>query len=126
MAFAKHAAPELVGKLTFSILPAALAVLLFLGLEQWVVAVFCGLYGLSNGILTTVRGTVPQKLFGRENYGAIAGALAGPTLMAQAAGPLVVAALVEAEISSQAVFTPCSPFRWLRRVFTMRPQLCSN
>jgi MFS family permease len=103
--FASRAAPEMVGKLTFAMLPAALAVLLLLGLEQWVVAAFCGLYGLSNGILTIVRGTVPQKLFGRENYGAISGALAGPTLMAQAAGPLVIAALVEAEISSKAVFT---------------------
>ena len=105
MVFARSAAPEVVGKLTFAMLPAALAVLLFLGIEQWVVAAFCGLYGLSNGILTIVRGTVPQKLFGRENYGAIAGALAGPTLMAQAAGPLVIAALVEAEFSSKAVFT---------------------
>ena len=105
MVFARRAAPEVVEKLTFAMLPAALAVLLFLGIEQWVVAAFCGLYGLSNGILTIVRGTVPQKLFGRENYGAIAGALAGPTLMAQAAGPLAIAALVEAEISSKAVFT---------------------
>jgi hypothetical protein len=105
MVFARSAAPEVVGKLTFAMLPAALAVLLLLGIEQWVVAAFCGLYGLSNGILTIVRGTVPQKLFGRENYGAIAGALAGPTLMAQAAGPLVIAALVEAEFSSKAVFT---------------------
>ncbi len=105
MAFAKRAAPEMVGKLTFAMLPTALAVLLFLGIEQWVVAAFCALYGLSNGILTIVRGTVPQKLFGQENYGAIAGALAGPTLMAQAAGPLVIAALVEAQVSSQAVFT---------------------
>jgi MFS family permease len=103
MVFAKRAAPEFMGKLTFAMLPAALAVLLFLGTEQWVVAAFCGLYGLSNGILTIVRGTVPQKLFGRENYGAIAGALAGPTLMAQAAGPLVVAALVEADISPTTV-----------------------
>lgn len=105
MVFARRAAPELMGKITFSMLPAALAVLLFLGIEQWVVAAFCGLYGLSNGILTIVRGTVPQKLFGRENYGAIAGALAGPTLMAQAAGPLVIATLVAAEISPKGVFT---------------------
>ena len=104
MVFASQAAPEMVGRVTFATLPAALAVLLFLGIEQWVVAAFCGLYGLSNGILTIVRGTVPRKLFGRENYGAIAGALAGPTLMAQAAGPLVIAALVEADVSSKAVF----------------------
>jgi len=105
MVFDKRAAPEIVGKLTFAMLPAALAVLLLLGIEQWVVGAFCGLYGLSNGILTIVRGIVPQELFGRENYGAIVGALAGPTLMAQAAGPLVIAALVEAEVSSKAVFT---------------------
>lgn len=100
MVFAKRASPELMGKLTFAMLPAALAMLLFLGEAQWVVAAFCGFYGISNGILTIVRGTIPQKLFGRENYGAIAGALAGPTLMAQAAGPLVVATLVEADISA--------------------------
>ena len=104
MTFARRATPELVGKLTFAMLPASLAALLLLGREQWVVGAFCGLYGLSNGILTIVRGTVPQTLFGRENYGAIGGALAGPTLMAQAAGPLVVAAFMEAEISTQAVF----------------------
>lgn len=103
MAFARRTAPERVGKLTFALLPTALAVLLLLGMEQWVVAGFCGLYGLSNGILTIVRGTVPQKLFGQRNYGAIAGALAGPALMAQAAGPLAVAALVEAGMSAQAV-----------------------
>jgi MFS family permease len=103
MVFARRAAPELMGKLTFATLPEALAVLLFLGTQQWVVAAFCGLYGLSNGILTIVRGTVPQKLFGRQNFGAIAGALAGPNLIAQAAGPLVVAALVEADISPRTV-----------------------
>lgn len=60
-------------------LPAALVALLLIGAHQWAMAAFCLLYGLSNGILTIVRGTVPQTLFGRENYGAIAGALAGPT-----------------------------------------------
>ena len=50
---------------------------------------------MSNGVLTIVRGTIPQALFGRENYGAIAGALAGPALISKAAGPLAVAAIVE-------------------------------
>jgi hypothetical protein len=57
------------------------------------------LFGLSNGILTIVRGTVPQALFGRENYGAISGAMAGPALLAKAAGPLAVAAFVEVNSS---------------------------
>jgi hypothetical protein len=53
------------------------------------------LYGLSNGILTIVRGTIPQAFFGRENDGAISGASAGPALLAKAAGPLVIAAVVQ-------------------------------
>jgi MFS family permease len=95
MAFAGHTLPQTAGKLTFSLLPAALLALLLLGARQWAVAAFCMLYGLSNGILTIVRGTVPQALFGRENYGAISGALAGPALISKAAGPLAAAALIQ-------------------------------
>lgn len=56
--------------------------------------VIVDLYGLSNGILTIVRGTIPQAMFGRKNFGAISGAMAGPALMAKAAGPLVAAAIL--------------------------------
>jgi len=97
LAFARHVRPQTVGKLTFAILPAALLALLFLGEREWAVALFCMLYGVSNGVLTIVRGTVPQTLFGRANYGAISGALAGPSLIAKAAGPLVAAAIVQAD-----------------------------
>ncbi|RZI44756.1 MFS transporter [Herbaspirillum sp. HC18] len=96
LAFARHIRPQVVGKLTFAMLPAALLALLFLGEREVAVALFCMLYGLSNGVLTIVRGTIPQTLFGRENYGAISGALAGPSLAAKAAGPLAAAAIVQA------------------------------
>ena len=96
LAFARHVRPQTVGKLTFAILPAGLLALLFLGRHSYAVAAFCMLYGVSNGVLTIVRGTVPQTLFGRENYGAISGALAGPSLIAKAAGPLAAAAVVQA------------------------------
>jgi hypothetical protein len=99
LAFARHVQPQTVGKLTFALLPAALRAVLFLGEQQFAVAAVCMLYGLSNGVLTIVKGTVPQTLFGRENYGAIAGALAGPSLLAKAAGPLAAAAIVEANAS---------------------------
>lgn len=95
MAFASRMQPQTIGKLTFAVLPAGLLALLFFGQHQSAAALFCILYGMSNGILTIVRGTVPQTLFGRENYGAISGALAGPSLLAKAAGPLAVAALIE-------------------------------
>jgi MFS family permease len=99
MAFANRMQPQTVGKLTFAMLPAGLLALLFFGQHQSAAALFCILYGMTNGILTIVRGTVPQALFGRENYGAISGALAGPSLLAKAAGPLAVAALIEFDSS---------------------------
>ncbi|MDB5763224.1 MAG: transporter [Herminiimonas sp.] len=105
MVFARNTLPQTVGRITFAALPTALVALLLLGIHQWAIAAFCLLYGLSNGILTIVRGTVPQTLFGRENYGAIAGALAGPTLISQAAGPLVIAAIIEMQFSPNAVLT---------------------
>lgn len=86
--------PLLVGKFVFAALPAAVLTLLLFGREAWAVALFCCLYGLSNGVLTIVRGTVPQELFGRENYGAISGAMAGPALLSKAAGPLAAAMLM--------------------------------
>jgi hypothetical protein len=95
MALAHRFSPAAVGRFTFALLPAALLSLLLLAESQVAAALFCLLYGMSNGIVTIVRGTVPQTLFGRENYGAIAGALAGPALLSKAAGPLAVAALIQ-------------------------------
>lgn len=42
---------------------------------------FCGLYGLSNGVLTILRGTLPQALIGCDHFGAISGGLTGPALL---------------------------------------------
>ena len=82
------------GLFAFGALPAGVFALLLFGNQAWAVAVFCILYGLSNGVLTIVRGTIPQAMFGRKNYGAISGAMAGPALLAKAAGPLASAALL--------------------------------
>jgi MFS family permease len=95
MTLARNASPQTVGKLTFAMLPAALLILVSYGSQGWAIALFCVLYGLSNGILTIVRGSIPQVLFGRANYGAIAGAMAGPSLLSKAAGPLVAAAFLD-------------------------------
>jgi MFS family permease len=88
---ARNSAPQIVGKFCFSALPAALSVILLFGIHTWAIACFCILYGLSNGIITIVRGTLPQAMFGSENYGAISGAMAGPALLAKASGPIVAA-----------------------------------
>lgn len=88
---ARNLAPRTVGVYCFAALPAALFALASFGAHAWAVALFCVLYGLSNGIITIVRGTIPQTMFGPENYGAISGAMAGPALFSKAAGPLVAA-----------------------------------
>ena len=103
MALAHRILPQTVGKVTFATLPAALLALIFLGQHEIAIAAFCMLYGLSNGILTIVRGTLPQAMFGRENYGAISGALAGPALFAKAAGPLAIAMLIAVNPSPYAL-----------------------
>jgi len=50
-------------------------------------------YGISNGIITIVRGVIPAEIYGRERYGAINGALAAPVLAARSMGPLVAAVI---------------------------------
>lgn len=96
LAFGSRLSPRAVGRLTFAVMPAALLALLFHGENAGAVALFCILYGASNGVLTIVRGTLPQELFGRDNFGAISGALSGPSLVAKAIGPLAAAMIVAA------------------------------
>jgi len=86
---ARNTTPQMVGKLCFSALPAALAAVFLFGVQAWAIACFSILYGLSNGVLTIVRGTLPQAMFGSDNYGAISGAMAGPALIAKASGPIL-------------------------------------
>jgi Major Facilitator Superfamily len=57
---------------------------------------FAVLYGMSNGILTINRGTLPLALFGPNGYATVLGWLAVPVLLAQAAAPTVAAPLVAA------------------------------
>ena len=112
LSVARRVSPQTVGLFAFAVLPAALLALACFGMRLPAVGLFCMLYGLGNGILTIVRGTVPQALYGRENYGAISGAMAGPSLAAKAAGPLVIAALVQSTPSA-------GPVLWMLLAFSV-------
>jgi hypothetical protein len=57
---------------------------------------FALLYGMSNGIMTINRGTLPLALFGPNGYATVLGWLAVPVLMAQAVAPTVAAPVVAA------------------------------
>jgi predicted MFS family arabinose efflux permease len=91
---AREAAPQVVGRFVFSTLPGGLLALALVGTKAWGVVLFCMLYGMSNGVLTIIRGTLPRALFGARNYGAITGAMAVPSLLSKAVGPLLGAALL--------------------------------
>lgn len=47
------------------------------------------LYGAGSGIRSIARGTVPLAMFGREGYAILMGRIAMPTLVAQAASPML-------------------------------------
>ncbi len=92
---------------------ARLAALLFplgvlLLLEGGLVATtgFAVLYGMSNGIMTINRGTLPLALFGPAGYAAMLGWLAVPVLLGQAVAPAVSAPLVNA-LPALDVFLMC-------------------
>lgn len=55
---------------------------------------FALLYGMSNGIMTINRGTLPLAIFGPEGYASTLGWLAVPVLLAQATAPTVTAPLM--------------------------------
>lgn len=104
MTVLREIGPDTLGRFCFSVLPLAMLLVMFLGHLQLAMALFCVVYGLMTGMLTIVRGTVPQLLFGVRNYGAIAGALTVPSLLTKAAGPLVVAAVIQVNASPAVLF----------------------
>jgi hypothetical protein len=55
---------------------------------------FALMYGMSNGVMTINRGTLPLALFGPEGYARLLGWLAVPVLLAQATAPTLSAPLV--------------------------------
>lgn len=79
-------------RLAALLFPAA-APLLLLGVPLAVFA-FALLYGMSNGIMTINRGTLPMLVLGPQGYAALLGWLAVPVLLAQAAAPSLAAPLV--------------------------------
>jgi MFS family permease len=94
--FGKNATTRQIGLIAISLLPVAL-ILLFAPAEWLLIyGLFAAMYGIGNGVMTIVRGTLPAELYGREAYGAISGAMATPVTIAFAAGPFVASLLYAA------------------------------
>jgi MFS family permease len=82
-----------VGRIAAFAMPLSLLALLAAGTDLLWLTAFAVLFGAGNGAMTVVRGALPVELYGRERYGAIAGALATPGLLARAVGPVFAALL---------------------------------
>lgn len=84
-----------VGRVSVLLIPLSFAVLMLGGASFWTALVFTLLFGVSNGLVTIVRGAVPLALFGSKGYGEILGILATPYLVLAALAPAAFALVVE-------------------------------
>jgi len=94
-AFARNLHPLDIARFAIGLLLLAFVLLALLGVPAPVAAAFAILFGVANGLLTISRGTVPLALFGPSGYGGVIGRIAGPSLVLQAAAPLVIAFAAE-------------------------------
>lgn len=93
--FGRNLGPLTVGRIAVGCLPLSFAALLYGQSGFGWALVFTILFGVSNGLLTIVRGAVPLVLFGPVGYGAVLGLLATPYLLMNATAPVILAALIE-------------------------------
>jgi MFS family permease len=93
--FARNVHPLDIARFAIGLLLLAFLLLALFGFPAATAATFAVLFGITNGLLTISRGTVPLALFGPSGYGGVIGRIAGPSLVLQAAAPLVVAFAAE-------------------------------
>jgi MFS family permease len=84
-----------VGRVSVAFIPLSFAVLMLGGASFWTALTFTLLFGVSNGLVTIVRGAVPLALFGPRRYGEVLGILATPYLLLAAIAPAAFALAVE-------------------------------
>jgi hypothetical protein len=84
-----------VGRVSIALIPLSFAVLMLGGASYATALAFTLLFGVSNGLVTIVRGAVPLALFGAAGYGEILGILATPYLILAAVSPAAFALVVE-------------------------------
>ena len=82
-----------VGRVAAIAMPMSLLALLWADTRVLWLTAFAVLFGAGNGAMTVIRGALPVEMYGRDHYGAIAGALATPGLLARAVGPIFAALL---------------------------------
>jgi len=87
----------------------------------WLAFPFAVLHGAGNGILTIVRGTVPLKIFGADNYGYRLGLLGVPARLAQAGAPLLFSGLIDNFGANTLLFSTVLYLLAFAALFMLRP-----
>jgi MFS family permease len=84
-----------VGRVSIAFIPLSFGVLMLGGASFGMALAFTLLFGISNGLVTIMRGAVPLALFGPKGYGEVLGILATPYLLLAAIAPAAFALIVE-------------------------------
>jgi MFS family permease len=95
MLFGASLQPVTTAWVSAMLMPLGLLLLLVGGMTATLAGLFAIAYGISMGLSSIVRGTVPLQLFGPAGYGAMLGKLSAPGLVIKAAAPLAFAMLIE-------------------------------
>jgi hypothetical protein len=91
--FAPHASIRRIGSMVVALFPLAVIAMAVLPPSFLLMAGVAVIFGAFNGIMTIVRGMAVPEMLSRQSYGAINGALTGPSLLAKALAPAGGAAL---------------------------------
>lgn len=95
MLFGRAVSPVITAWVSACLMPLGLLLLLIGGNVPVIAGCFAVGYGMSMGLSSIVRGTVPLQLFGPAGFGATMGKLSAPGLAIKAAAPLAFAVSLE-------------------------------
>lgn len=93
VAFGRWVSARRLGLMVLGGLPVSLAIFA-LADRTAALLVFALLFGVANGLVTIVRGSLVPEYFGRRHVGRISGAMTGMALLARASAPLLTAWLL--------------------------------
>jgi MFS family permease len=87
--------PLLITRFAVVLVLLGFALLLLMQISTATAVIFVLLFGISNGLITVARGTVPLVLFGPVGYGRMVGRIAGGSLAMQSFAPVALASAIE-------------------------------
>lgn len=95
MIFGKNLPPLHLAVIAAMLIPGGVLVLLFSAPSVPGAMVFAVIFGMGNGLLSIVTGTLPLHLFGSEGYGKLQGKMMAARLILSALAPFVLAFAME-------------------------------